>query len=160
MFNEFISSAPASSVVESWRRHMPSQTAAARAGATDSGSIGEGEWRRVLAQDQYQRAFVELSSAFYADYGQVLDAESWAGLSRFLKRTSMRVRPTMGAESNGRVIATWRIGDEALSLEFVDRFKLKFAVTANSAGARQRRWGLGHAVSLFETEPLTAQFAA
>ena len=72
----------------------------------------------------------------------------------------MRVRPVVGAEASGRVIATWRLADEALSLEFIDKFKLKFAVTVNLAGALERRWGLGHAVALFDSEPLTARFAA
>ena len=154
MLSDLMYSGPAPSPTKTEsdvRRRMASCT-------TDSAAIDEGEWRRVNSEDEYQRVFVELNSAFYADYGRALDAASWAGLSRFLKRTSMRVRPTMGAESTGRVIATWRIGDEALTLEFIDKFKLKFAVTAKSANALERRWGLGHAVSLLDAEPLAARF--
>lgn len=164
MFSEFISatppSAPTSSSIDFRPGDLPSKAIAARASAAGSGSIDQREWRRVIAEDEYHRTFVELNSAFYADYQRVLNDDSWAGLSRFLKRTNMCVRPTVGAESNGRVIATWRIGDEALSLEFVDKFKLKFAVTVNVDGALHRRWGLGHAVALFEAEPLTARFSA
>lgn len=138
--------------------HVPSRRTTGRAALPRTGSIDDDEWRRVFEQDEYDRAFVELNSAFYGDHGRPLDADAWSGLSRFLKRTPMRVRPTMGAESTGRIIATWRMGQEALSLEFLDRFQLKFAVTAFMNGNLERRWGLGHAVSLFDQEPLAARF--
>jgi hypothetical protein len=124
-----------------------------------AGSISEGEFQSVLEDDEFQRTLVELSTAFYGDYGRVLDADSVAGLRRFLKRSQMRVRPTVGAESTGRLIATWRAGDEALSLEFISRFDLRYAVTANENGNLRRSWGVGHSVTLFDAEPLTARFA-
>ncbi|WP_457333156.1 hypothetical protein [Rhizobacter sp. P5_C2] len=154
MFNDLLSSTPATA-----DRQLPDGRLAPRAKAPGSASIDECEWRQVFAQGEYQRAFVELSAAYYEDYGRPLDEDSWAGLIRFLIRTPMRVLPTMGAEASGRIIATWQIGNEALSLEFLDRFQLKFAVTASVDGALERRWGRGHAVALFDVEPLTARFA-
>lgn len=122
-------------------------------------SISDDEFRLTLRQDSYQRVFVELNTAFYEDYGRQLDEDSKAGLLRFLKHSPMRAQPVIGAESSGRLIATWRIAGEALSLEFIEKFKLKFAVTATEDGQLQRRWGIGHPVTLFEIEPLTARFA-
>ena len=124
-----------------------------------SAAISEEELQAQSEIQQFQKSLVTLAAAFHDDYGLDLNSLSRSGLERFVRRVPMRGTLSVGAESSGQLIATWRIGDDILSLQFVDHLRFDFAFTVDGPGGRQRHWGHGHALTFFDAQPLAARFA-
>jgi hypothetical protein len=98
---------------------------------------------------QFERLLIRLEASYYDDFGSQLDSNSRAGVSRFMRYHANKT-PLLGAESTGRVVATWRNGDECLTLQFLDRFRFNFSFVTAQKG---RRWGTAHALTFFDDFP-------
>lgn len=124
-----------------------------------SAAISEEELLAQAQIQEFQRSLLKLAAAFHEDYRRDLDPNSRAGLDRFMRRQAMRVRPSIGAESSGQLIATWRVGDDVLSLQFLDRLRFNFAMTTHEVGGPVRLWGEAFALTFFDEFPTARRFA-
>jgi hypothetical protein len=125
-----------------------------------SAAISEEEFSQQIALQAFERNLIALSAAFHEDYGCELDAGSRAGLERFVRKTPMVSRPSVGAESTGQVIATWRTADGVLSLQFLDRLRFNYALTTHGEAGTERCWGAAHALTFLDEQPLAVRFSA
>lgn len=121
-------------------------------------SIDDDELRRQQAVSELDKALVALGVAFHGDYGMDLDSGSRQGLRRFVRQTPMLSKPSIGAQSNGRIVATWKQGGRILSVEFTDRLRFNFALTIEVDGIPRRSWGTAHALTFFEAQPQAETF--
>ena len=108
---------------------------------------------------QADRLLVRLEAAFYDDYGSPLDAASKAGFSRVMRWHADKI-PLLGAESTGKVVATWAKGDECLTLQFIDRLRFNFSFVSEQQGQLSRRWGTANALTFFDEYPKTRRLVA
>lgn len=125
-----------------------------------SAAISEEQFNQQLELQAFERNLVALNAAFYEDYGGELDSDSRAGLERFVRKTPMVSRPSVGAESTGQVIATWRTAEGVLSLKFLDRLHFNYALTTHGETGTERCWGAAHALTFFDEQPLALRFSA
>ena len=106
-----------------------------------SAAIDEEE---LVAQRRVQdvtRRLVALESAFFDDSGHGLDCDSKAGFECFMKFNSSFGIPLLGAESRGHIVATWRRAGQCLSVRFVSRYHIDYAVSQGVGEDQTRQWG-------------------
>lgn len=101
---------------------------------------------------QAQRRTVELEARYFEDYGSPLNQASRAAFECFMKYNPVGM-PLLGAEPDGRLIATWVKSDECLSIRFCDRYRLDYAVSFNNADGQVRRWGTAFLNTIFSECP-------
>ena len=94
------------------------------------------------------KALVALEAAYFEDYGKPLKADCRHALECFMGYSAARL-PLLGAEDSGAIVATWVSGVECLSLRFIDRYALHFAVAYQRDGQLQRKWGRSHLATVF-----------
>jgi hypothetical protein len=126
--------------------------------ASSTAAISEEEFMEQKGIGALDATLVAINSAFYSDYGRQIDARSSVGLARFVRYNTMITAPSIGADASGRLIATWRNGQEALSLLFTDRLTFTFALTTIGDQGLERSWGSGHALTFFAREPRANRF--
>jgi len=124
-----------------------------------SAAVGDEQIAELEQKKAVQQELVALDAAFYDDYGVKLDASSRAGFLCFMRYSSGAAAPLLGAESTGHLIATWVAGEECLSVRFLDRYRLNYAVAANTEHGLQRRWGTAHALTFLDQVPEAKRLA-
>ncbi|WP_155713736.1 hypothetical protein [Burkholderia stagnalis] len=121
----------------------------AAAGAAVGGAQLDDQRRNAAVQD----ALVALNSAFYEDYESQPDADSKAGFECFMRYHIKAELPLLGAESSGKLVATWRKNEECLSLRFDSVNSFQFAITKKNGQDLVRRWGTSHVAKFFDEQP-------
>lgn len=121
-----------------------------------SSSISEAEINAAHQKDALSKELVALDSAFYEDYGQPLNSESRLGVECFFKYHAQVGFPMLSAESSGAILATWSKGNQHVTLRFLDKYHLHFAITTGV----QRTWGEGHAVAFLASHPEASDIIA
>jgi hypothetical protein len=116
-------------------------------------AIGDARFEEQELLSTVTRRLIELEASFYEDYGAQLDTTSKAGLMCFMRYSPDASFPLLGAESTGKLVATWVHGEECLSLRFLDRYRFHFALTTAITGQPVRRWGTAHSLTFFAEEP-------
>jgi hypothetical protein len=117
--------------------------------STATGSISPAQ---RVARD-LQRHLITLEADFLEDYGSEINAGSRAGLLRFIREHAVALRPSIGAEPSGHIVATWRDGPGCLSLRFVDAFRFHFALTEDEGPCPRRVWGTAHVLTFLGEHP-------
>lgn len=96
---------------------------------------------------------VTLDAAFYEDYEELLCDESRAGFESFMKYHRWARMPLLGSESTGKIVGTWKSGDECLSIRFVERHRFHYAITTRGQDGLRRDWGHSNIVTFFDEHP-------
>lgn len=86
------------------------------------------------------RRLIALDSSFFEDHGRELSRESRAGLECFMQYSEYRI-PLLGADERGTIVATWESGQECVSVRFLDRYYVDYAVTFETLQGLKRKWG-------------------
>ncbi|MBF9264561.1 hypothetical protein [Paracidovorax cattleyae] len=121
-------------------------------------AISEAELAAGQRVQKLQRVIRDVNAAFYEDFGRSIDAESAKGFEKLVKRFEAKGVQSVSAASSGRIVATWRTDEGALTLEFLNAFKFKFAITCINDGQTIRRWGTDHLLNFLTAEPLATRF--
>lgn len=137
--------------VEEW-----SEIAIAAAGA----AVGDD----LLADQQrltsIRRILVALEASLHEDFGVGLDSSSRAGFECLMRYNSTLNQPMLGAESTGRLVATWLSGSECLTIRFMDRFNLQFAFSSTTPEGPSRIWGAAHSLTFLAEYPEAKRLAS
>ncbi len=125
--------------------------------ADDTGTTFAAQDDRLVAlQDQ----LVEYEALFYEDHGRRLDVQSRLGLMRILRAYEGLRVPSINAESNGLLVASWYKGDEAVVLRLLNARDMHFALVLREAnGAVLRPWGSSTWFGFFEKHPQATRIA-
>lgn len=121
-------------------------------------AISEAELVTALRLQKCRSLVRDVNAAFYEDFGAGMNSQSVKGFLKLVKHFEPRGSQTLGADSTGRLVATWRSGEDALTLEFVTAFRFKYAITATKDGEVIRRWGTNYLPTFLAAEPLAARF--
>jgi hypothetical protein len=108
------------------------------------------EQRRKI---DFRRRVVELESRYFEDYETPLPPAVRAGFECFMEYHPMIAMPLLGAEPSGAIVATWKKGTECLSVRFVDRYHVDFAVAFNNGHEDVRHWGKSSLALVFDECP-------
>jgi hypothetical protein len=119
---------------------------------SDSGAIGSALEQATTAGEMLQRV-IALEAAFYEDFGRQLVSDSRDALDCLVKYHPFISIPSLGADEDGIIVATWVKDGDWFSLRFASRYKLEFAVSMMEDGVRRRRWGRSTLVTLFDDCP-------
>jgi hypothetical protein len=111
-------------------------------------------YEAALRLGALDKRIVQLASDFYDDHGRPLHSPSVAGFKALMRHILELPQPSLGAESSGSIVATWEGAGGCLSLRFLDKSHLHFAISRNGeAGRRERAWGEGHVETFFAEHP-------
>lgn len=118
----------------------PSEDVATSASTTASGGVASDPVSLVAAVGN--RLF-ELMGVSIEDGEPLPSSESIAGLWRFLDQNPSVQNPLLTSDSEGVLIATWRISTVSmLSIRFIDRTRIEFAWTLQDKNGKvSREWG-------------------
>lgn len=118
----------------------PSEDVGASAGNTASSGVASDPINLVAAVGN--RLF-ELMRFSIEDGEPLPSSESIAGLWRFLDQNPSVQNPLLTSDSEGVLIATWRISTVSmLSIRFIDRARIEFAWTLQDKNGKvSREWG-------------------
>lgn len=117
--------------------------------APSNASISDEQVAGVARQGVVLERVQALEAMYLEDYGDSLQIASRLGYECFMRYSPMAAMPLLGAEPSGVLIATWNKGSECLSLRFLDRYHLDFAVTYLDGDRIVRRWGKSSLSTLF-----------
>lgn len=110
--------------------------------ATDhSGAIGDELIAEQQRAQEVRRRVIELEALYFDDFGREFNPASRAAFECFMKFNPWFALPLLGAEESGMLVATWTQNQECLSIRFVDRFHLHFALTTLVGGQSVHQWG-------------------
>lgn len=115
-------------------------------------AIGATFEQTTTASEILQRV-IALEAVFYEDFGRQLDSESRDALLCLVKYHPLVGLPSLGADADGIIVATWVKNGDWLTIRFASRYKLEFAVSFMEDGAKRRRWGGSTLVTLFDDCP-------
>lgn len=121
----------------------------AAAGAAVGGAQLDEQQRNAAVQN----ALIALNTAFYEDYECQPDADSIAGFEYFMRYHAKANLPLLGAESSGKLVATWKGNEECLSLRFDSVNSFQFAITKKNGQDVVRRWGISHVAKFLNDQP-------
>jgi len=107
-----------------------------------------------------RRRLRALAQAYFDDYAQMIDQESEKGFLCLMEYHPRLAIPLISAESTGLITATWVKGVECVSLRFIDRHRLHFALTYAIAGQIKREWNDSSLATVFESAPNAKRIAA
>lgn len=108
-----------------------------------SAAIGEDLIAQQRRMQEIGRRVVELEALYFDDFGRELNAESRTAFECFMRFNPWFGYPLLGAEESGVLVATWVKDRECLSIRFVDRYRLHFALTTVVNGQPECQWGNG-----------------
>ncbi len=94
-----------------------------------------------------------LADCFVEDYGRPMSPRSISGFHHFLSSLSYHGHPTLAAESSGDIVATWRAGDETVSLKFLDQRRFHYALAIKRPDGVARPWGTADVFSFLAEYP-------
>lgn len=114
-----------------------------------SSSISDEELAASRRNRELAKRLVTLEANYFEDYGRELKAGSKAGFEAFMKSRHDIQLPLLGAEESGVIVATWTSGAECLSIRFVERYSLDFAVSYSTPQGPKRKWGRSTLVTVF-----------
>jgi hypothetical protein len=86
-------------------------------------------------------ALNELNEMFVEDYEHSLDPASVNGLRLFLLAHSWTSLPSLSAEPDGRIVATWVHQAQSTSLKFLDNDQFIYAMALETNKGKNRPWG-------------------
>ncbi|WP_343620130.1 hypothetical protein [Ralstonia sp.] len=112
-------------------------------------AVSESDLEATEQKGALVKELIALDAAFYEDYQQRLNASSRQGIECFMTHNAGVSVPMLSAESSGAILATWSKGENHISLRFIDRYTMHFAI----AQGRQRSWGEAHPVTFLATHP-------
>jgi hypothetical protein len=128
--------------------------------AAGGAAVGEDQIDDQQRMETVQRVLVGLEAAFFEDYGLRPDTSSRTGFECFMRYNPAAMQPLLGAESNGRLVATWESSKGCLSIRFMDRYHFQYAITATTERGPSRRWGTSHALTFFDEHPEAKRLAS
>jgi len=88
-----------------------------------------------------ERKLLALDYAFFEDYSKSLNDFSREAFSVFMRHQPWASLPLLGAESDGRLIATWERDGACLTIRFANRYEIDFAISVGTGEGAQRHWG-------------------
>jgi hypothetical protein len=98
-----------------------------------------------LDRDWRAKLFGQLDSLLALSDWQVEDAaptiESYSTFLRMLTLLRPQRRPGLGATFDGRLIATWTVGDDRLTIECLPKDVVRWQLSATIDGERERAAG-------------------
>ncbi|WP_146039392.1 MULTISPECIES: hypothetical protein [unclassified Variovorax] len=100
-----------------------------------------GDAADVTSRQSIERKLIELDLMFFEECSRPLDENSREGFACFMQYQPAARMPSLGAESDGRLVATWEIEGKCLSIRFADRYEIDFAITVKSGEQLKRDWG-------------------
>lgn len=122
--------------------------------AAAGAAVGDELFEAQRRNEQISRALVILDSGFFEDYGRALDRESLESFARLMAHhVDLRI-PLLGAESSGKLVATWESNGGCLSLRFVGSDRVHYAVSQRCGGEVSRTWGETNTVDLFGSQDM------
>jgi hypothetical protein len=123
------------------------------AGARNVGSagaaVGDDLFEDQRRSEEISRILVVLNSSFYEDYGTPLNATSRASFMRFMTLHRDAQIPLLGAESSGRLVATWQSEQGCLSIRFVEIDQLHYAISLRGERGASRTGGEANVTDIF-----------
>jgi hypothetical protein len=108
---------------------------------------------QIEAAQSLDARIQELLEAFWDDYGVQISRASLTGLRRFFQAAKSISAPTLGAESDALIVATWRAGDRYLSLKFIDEKRFHYALAVEAANTMVRPWGTSDSTAFLAEHP-------
>jgi hypothetical protein len=124
---------------------------------TGTAAISERALRNAQRLDEIQKQLVEIESALYEDYGISIDRASKSGYERFMSYHSGATLPLLAAESTGKLVATWLVGAECLTLRFQRPYHFQFALAFYIDGTVSRAWDTGNTLTFLDEQPVAKQ---
>lgn len=93
---------------------------------------------------------VQLQSLFFEDYNKNLNKNSSDSLLEFFTYHTNIIIPSISAEEDGTVLATWKKNDECFVIRFVDEKTIDFAIAYMQEGLLKRDWGRENPYKIFK----------
>ena len=117
------------------------------------GGSSEGQLAQLRREAALSERLNELGTLFFEDYGHSLDPASVMGLRLFLLAHMWAAMPSLSADSLGRVVATWRLGSQSVSLKFLDNQQFHYAMAVETEAGKARPWGTAGRFEFFAKRP-------
>jgi hypothetical protein len=110
-------------------------------------------------KDSVRRRIFDLLKYAMEDDEAFPAARSIESMDRFLSENSVKMSPLIASDSNGRLIATWRISqDSMLSIKFFEDDTVEYAWALESGKKVKRNWGQANWKELLQSFPSASVF--
>ena len=90
----------------------------------------------------------ELNQRYEEDYARELCVSSALGLLAFIEQYPTADLPLLAAMSKGQILGEWRVGNRSLTLDFVDSYKIYYALFIGEK-ERTMLWGVSDLANIF-----------
>lgn len=137
-------------------RPMPSSTYGPRFGSpmvrpvkSAGAAVGDDLFEERRRLEEISKLLVVLDSSYFEDYQRSLDHESRTDFTLFMSRHSDVRIPLLGAESSGKLVATWNTAGGCLSIRFVGSSQLHYAISLKHGERPTRTWGESSITDVF-----------
>ena len=121
----------------------------ARSVESAGAAVGDDLFEDQRRIEEISRILVVLDSSFYEDHGTTLRQVSRDGFTRFMAQHRDARIPLLGAESSGKLVATWQSEHGCLSIRFVGLDQLHYAISLKGDRGISRSWGESNAADVF-----------
>lgn len=126
-----------------------------RAGISIGSDSTTSGWSAPRMDTALLARLVELGQLYFEDYSKELSAGTTEACL-VLCSLPWVAPPMLSADSDGSIVATWERDGSCLTIKFVNRYVLHYAMTSTSPeGQVQRDWGQGY-VAFFLSDNRTA----